>query len=283
MSFDFSSAVAEAKKDIESDALFLLLLGQPGGGKSYAQGTFGVKTLYLYTGAECHGPKSATKSALRKGQTDVIVPVRIDADNSTPDQAYKRLLTILTDIEGIKKLGIKAITLDGATEIEAIIRGTTDYKNIVQNQYKGVESYAGPAVLALFRPILTALRNLRVQLGIHVCMTCILDVTEYAIDGAIASAKPTLAGYNVAMGLIQWFDDRIVVGKMKRGDGSVGYPFQLGSEITRSTQDFKTKEIRKIHHVNIQLSGCDMTSFPEAIPSDLSLLIKYKEAGKFVE
>ncbi len=104
--FDFTKAMKDAQQDLDNKSLFLFLLGSSGNGKSYAQGTFGVKTLYLYTQGESHGPKSA--SVLGK---DNIVPVCIDRDGDkdlTPDEALNRLNSILDNLEGIKEANIQA-------------------------------------------------------------------------------------------------------------------------------------------------------------------------------
>lgn len=283
MPFDFKAAIAASQKDLDNRCLNLLLLGSSGNGKSYAQGTFGVKTLYLYTSKEDHGPASAS-SASPEGN---VQAVRLDVDETgkqlNADETYKRLLTILTDVEGIKQAGFGAISIDSATEIEEVIKSTTDYNRMLEAKYKGVESYAGPLVLSMFRPILAALKTLALNLGIHSCVTCILDVQEYGDDGAILASKPSLAGYNVATGLCQMFADVIVVGKMKRSDGSIGYPFQVGAQVSKSTQDFKTKEVRKTHNFNVRLTGCDMSTFPEAIPSNLAQLIRCKKAKKYAD
>lgn len=282
MSFNFDAAIAAAKKDQENRCLNLLLLGSSGNGKSYAQGTFGVKTLYLYTTKEDHGPASASSAAPDGNVSAVRLDIDEDGKRLSADDTYKRLLTILGDVDGIKKAGFGAVSIDSATEIEELIKGTSEYNAILQAKYKGVESYAGPIVLSMFRHILTALKTLRLELNIHSCMTCILDVQEYGDSGAIVASKPSLAGYNVATGLCQMFADVMVVGKMKRPDNTVGYPFQIGAQVSKSTQDFKTKEVRKTHNFNIRLTGCDMSTFPEAIPANLALLIKCKQAGKFV-
>lgn len=286
MSFNFDAAIAAAKKDQENRCLNLLLLGSSGNGKSYTQGTFGVKTLYLYTTKEDHGPASASSLENVKQFGDNVKPVRLDIDETgkqlSADETYKRLLTILNDLAGIKKAGFGAVAIDSATEIEELIKSTTEYNSLLQAKYKGVESYAGPIVLSMFRPIISALKTLRLELNVHSCMTCILDVQEYGDNGAIVASKPSLAGYNVATGLCQMFADVMVVGKMKRPDGTPGYPFQVGAQVSKSTQDFKTKEVRKTHNFNIRLTGCDMSTFPDAMPSNLSLLIKCKQAGKFV-
>lgn len=280
--FNFDAAIAAAKKDQENRALNLLLLGSSGNGKSRAQGTFGVKTLFLYSSKEDHGAASA--GAAVGGEN--VNAVRIDVDEKgnklSPDDTYKRLLSILTDVEGIKKQGFGAVSIDSATELEEIIKGTSEYAALLQAKYKGVESYAGPLVLSMFRPIIGALKTLRLDSDIHSCMTCILDVVEYGPQGEIAASKPSLAGYNVATGLCQMFGDVMVIGKMNRPDGTVGFPFQVGAQVSKSTKDFATKEVRKTHNFNIRLTGVDMSTFPEAITSNLALLIKCKKAGKFV-
>lgn len=284
--FNFSAAIAASQKDLKNDCLNLIILGSSGNGKSYALGTFGVKTLYLYTTKEDHGPKSATASAERLG-TENVVPIRLDVSDTgealSADATMERLLSILRDVRGIQEQGFGAVAIDGGTELEEVIKNTSEYKALLAAKYKGQESFAGPLVLSAFRPIVAALKTLRNDANVHGAMTVILDVLEYDASGAIVAAKPSLAGYGVATGLCQMFGDIVVVGKVKRPDGTEGYPFQMGALVTRTTKDFQTKEVRKTHNFNIRLTGCDMSTFPEMMASDLSQLIRCKKAKKYVE
>lgn len=287
MSFNFSAAIAASQKDLKNDCLNLIILGSSGNGKSYALGTFGVKTLYLYTTKEDHGPKSAIASAERLGLPDNVVPIRLDVDDDgtslSADATIERLLTILRDVKGIKEQGFGAVAIDGGTELEEVIKSTSEYKALLAAKYKGQESFAGPLVLSAFRPIVAALKTLRNEANVHGALTVILDVLEYDANGAIVAAKPSLAGYNVATGLCQMFGDIIVVGKVKRPDGTEGYPFQMGALVTRTTKDFQTKEVRKTHNFNIRLTGCDMSTFPEMMAPNLAQLIRCKKEKKYVD
>ena len=154
MTFDLAQMIKESESDLKNNQLGLVILGSSGAGKSRMLGTFGVKTLYLYASGEAHGPVSAASGGSE------IVPICLDRAGDkelTADESYARLLAILADDVGLKKLGIKAIALDGATEIENIILGTTKWETTIQAAYKGVKAYAGPVTLAMFRPVMNAL------------------------------------------------------------------------------------------------------------------------------
>ncbi len=275
MSFDFTQAIKEAQTDLTNKSLFLLLLGQSGSGKSYAQGTYGLKTLYLYTQGENHGPASA---ATLGGANAVPVCIdRVGGAVLSPEDSLARLDTILDDITSIKKHGFQAIAIDGATEIEALIRGTAKFKVIsAKNSFE-----EGPATLLVFRGILNKLKKLQRETGIHVCMTCALTVREYGEDNAIIDSTPQLVGFQVATGLVQQFGDVLVVGRMVKNDKSA-HRFQLMAGVNKTTKDFKTKEVTKTFNFSPRITGTDITALPRTLDANLAGIIAIKE-GKAVK
>jgi hypothetical protein len=279
MTFDLASAIAEGNADLKNNHLGLVILGSSGAGKSRMLGTFGVKTLYLYTSGESHGPVSAASGGSE------IVPICLDRAGDkelTADQAYDRLLAVLGDDAGLKKLGIKAVAIDGASEIENIILGTTKWEQAVQIGYKGVKAYAGPVTLAMFRPVMNALTRLQKILGIPYAMTCILNVKELGDGGAIADAEPSLKGYAVAVGIVQQFPDIVVLGQMSK-DGRATPRIQLGADVSRTTKDFNTKEVRKLQNFHPRLTGVNLDNAPETLKPDLSRLVTFKKEGTYVK
>lgn len=282
---DFNKAVQFGLNQIKSSKLALILLGPSGAGKSSICGTLGVRTLFLYSIAEEHGPANAMQFSKNKN----VLPYPYDVNISTgemlsPDLAYKNLLDILKDTEGLKKQKIGAIVVDGATQVETMIQSTTQWSEAVARNYKGNASYAGPITLAMFRPILTSLSTLRKELDIHYVMTGILHVKELGEDGSLLEASPSLAGYNVAEGLIQNFPDVLMIGAMKNPKGILAPRIQLHSSVTKTTSDFKTKEVRKILNCSNRLTGIKMDLAPTTtLPPNLALIAKIKADGKFPE
>lgn len=278
MAFDFAKAVAEAQTDIKNKSLFLMLLGSSGNGKSYAQGTFGVKTLYLYTQGESHGPKSA---AAVGGEN--VVAICLDRETGkelTPDEALKRLHSILDDVDGLKKAGFKALAIDGASEIESLIRGTVKFKALTTTDSGKHNGFAeGPATMAQFRDIMIKLKRLHRELGLHVCMTCILNVKEYAEDGTILDSTPQLSGYAVATGLVQQFDDVMIIGRMTR-KGQIAYRLQLLAGGSKKTTDIVTQQVKKTFNFSPRLTGQDVLSLGETLEANLGALVKLKEGSK---
>ena len=271
MTFNFDKAISDSKKDLVNNKLALILLGASGNGKSYAQGTFGCPTLYLYTSGESHGPKAANTPGGNN-----ILPICIDRDGDTqlkPDDAYKRLLDILGAADKIKALGVGAVTVDGATEIEGLIRETTAFKARAKTTFD-----EGPATLALFRPVINALKQLQRDIGVHYCMTCILNVKDFGDDGSVLESTPSLHGYQVATGLVQQFDDVMVVGRLQRGE-KVGYRLQLLAGVTKTTKDFKTHEVRKTFNFSPRLTGVDITALGATLDADLGKLAALKAGG----
>lgn len=278
MSLDLGAMIKEGQKVLDNKCVSAIILGASGNGKSRACGTFGVKTLYLYTGGETHGPASAALGGSE------ILPIRIDFDKGqvlSPDDSFKRLLDVLGATTQLKALGIGAVAIDGASEIETLICSTSAYKARVAAEYKGNTSFAGPVVLAMFRQILAALQKLQSDLNIHYVITCILNIRELGDNGQIADAEPKLAGYNVATGLIQQFPDVLAIGRVSNGEKEEPL-LQFGAHVHKSSKDFTTKEVRKLHNFNIRVTGVDLSEAPEMIKPNFARLIEFKKAGKYV-
>lgn len=278
MSFNFDDAIKAAKQDTENKSLFLILLGASGNGKSYIQGTFGMPTLYLYGSEESHGPKSA----LREGSTN-IHPICLDrgqkGEELTPDQALETLDSILSDVEGIKKHGYRAITIDSSNVLETLIRSSSAFKlACLTSQGKHNGFAEGPATLTGFRKIITKLRVLQRQLGIHVCVTSKLNISSIADDGLITDSSPDMAGYQVAAALISQFDDVLIIGKMKR-NGQIRYRLQLLAESSKVSKD-ADNNIKRTFNFSPRITGVDILALGSTLDANLAALIDIKKGGK---
>lgn len=275
---NLSALIKQGQERLKNKSLGLILLGPSGSGKSRACGTLGVKTLYLHTSGESHGPASAA------GGGSEILPICIDKDGDkilTPDESYQRLLQILAAKDELKKLGVGAVALDGATELEALIQSTNVWKERLKNEYKGVKAYAGDLTLSMFRPILVALQDLQKELNVHYVLTCILHVREVGENNEILDAAPALYGFQVATGLIQQFADVMVIGQVFDGE-RLRPAFQLGSSVSKATKDQQTKEVRKLANFHCRLTGADLSEAPALMKPDLARLAKVKAEGKYV-
>lgn len=270
MGFNFAKAKADAQADLQSNTLGAMVLGQSGAGKSSLAGTFGVKTLYLYTSGESHGAKAANSLG-----ADNVVPVSVDFEDGkalSADKAYERLLSIL-DSAGSEDF--KAVVVDGATEIEILIRNTAKWKVMCQTD-KGIHNTwaEGKATLAMFRPIIDKLKALQ-RKKIHFAMTCILDVVDVSENGEIKEAKPRLQTYSVAEGVIQQFEDIMVIGRMSKGN-EVAHRIQFLAGVSRDSKDAEG-QIRKSINFNPRISGIPIDRLPNTLKADLSEVIKLKE------
>jgi energy-coupling factor transporter ATP-binding protein EcfA2 len=264
--FDFTKAFSASKGDLDQTALMAVVLGPSGAGKSTLCGTFGVKTLYIYTAGESHGPKAA--SAIKDSE---IVPLRLDDD---PNVAYQDLLQILGDAPK----EFKAVVLDGATEIEQIIRSTQQFRTACLNSSGKHNSFAeGEAVLRMFRPIVMALKDLSKK-GVHSCITCALDVQSMADDGEILESKPRLSTYSVVEGLLQQFPAYFCVGRMVKGEKRA-HRIQFLAGVSRVSKD-QVGSIKKTLNFNPRISG--VLELPNTISADLKEVIKLME-GKGVK
>lgn len=269
--FDFNKAIAEASKASESPLVGAIILGSSGAGKSSLIGTAGVKTLYLYTSGEDHGVKAAKAIA-----GSDIVPLCLDhADDKklTADETYERLLSILASHDQLKSLGVGLVAVDGASELEAIIRGTKAWATSCLSASGKHNAFAEPtATVSMFRPILNGLKDLQRKIGCHFVVTCILDVKSLGINGEIEEASPRLLGYSVAESLVQQFGDVLVVGKMAK-DGVVKYKLQFLTDIVKTSKDDKGNLKRSMNFAP-RVSGHQ--NLPAYLPADLKEVIKLK-------
>jgi len=259
-----------------NDKLFLAIAGCSGAGKSSAAGTSPGKTLYLHTASESHGVSTARASG------GDILAITIDRDKTgkdlSPDEAFKRGLEILKP-EVLKKAGIESVVLDGLTELEKIVRATTKWSNLCLAEKSGKHnSFAeGPSTIALMDEYMKALRAAQEQAGVHVIVTCILDVQAVSDNGAVEMAKPRLSGYAVAEGMLQQFADILVVGRVKDKTGKSGHFFQTGSDVQRVSKDLDGT-VKKFINFSPRLSG--VRDLPAFIKADVKEVIKLKTGAK---
>lgn len=280
MSFDFKTALAEAQKDTDNKALFLLVLGQSGNGKSYLQGTLPGKTLYLYTASEDHGPKAAIAAAKEKNVQAEIFPVRLDLEAGavlSADRTLKRLDEVLDDIAGLKTLGITAVVLDSLFEIEQLIRQSTKFKLSCTTDRGSHNAFAEPgATITQFKNIISKLKKIHAE-GIHIIATLPLVVREMDDKGNIIDSVAKLIGYEVGDKIPQHFADVVVIGKLMDDQGKLSHQLQFKTEVTKVSKDVKTAEVKKQFNYGPRLTGVSTAALPPVMDADLSKVLALKQ------
>lgn len=268
--FNFEAALVQAEKDASSTALEAIILAPSGGGKSTLAGTLGCKTLYLYASGENHGVKAARSV----GGKDVV-PVCFDTARS-PDDALQTLLEILSNNEAVTKHGFGAIVIDGASELETLIRTSQSWKKACATSKGGHNSFEEPkATIAGFRPIITALKDLQRAHGVHFAMTCILDAKDLGPNGEICEAIPRLQGYSVAESLVQQFGDVLVVGRMEK-NGAVKHKIQFATGLTKKSTD-EAGTIKRMLNFAPRIAGLNVGDLPPYLDADLKQVIELKQ------
>ena len=273
MTFDLK---AELKKTSvvkeDTSKLAALILGPSGGGKSTAIGSLGVKTMLLYTRGENHAPAAAKMYGGKN-----IVPIcldYVDGETLNPSQTLKRCMDILGSTEAIKAEGFKAVVIDSATELEAMIKGSQTFINMVGgNDFKKAD-----VAVDMMRAIILKLIDLQREIGIHYVVTCALDVKELSQNGEIIDAQPKLVGYRLAENLVQMFSDVIVVGAMSNGD-DVQHRFQFASGVSKQQKD-KAGGIKKTVNFRPRLTSVDLTKVLEphgTTAADFKILMEMKK------
>lgn len=274
--FDFKRAGEIAKKALETDLLELIILGPQGAGKSYAIGSMGCKTLYLYGTRESHGPKSASAEGY-KNLTPICIdygvwPGETTEREFTDDESLQFLKAILTDYNYLKSEGYKAIAVDGMAVLESLVKGSTEWKERCKstsgkhNSFKETE-----ASQEMIGGIVNLLKAAQREIGCHIVVTGILDVKETDHTGAVIEATPRLGGYGLAEQLNQNFGDIVVVGKMSKG-GVTKYKFQFMTDLTRVSKD-EVGNQKKAMNFSPRLSGLKVDPVLDA---DLAALAKLK-------
>lgn len=271
--FDLSKAIKDGANVLKNQSVGAIILGPSGAGKSTLLGSFGVKTLYLHTTGEAHGAKAASTNG------SDIIPVCIDYSEGkqlTPDEAYTRLSTILDSADQISSAKIGAIVLDGATELEALVRSTKRWEALCKTKDGKHNTFAEtPATCTMIREVIQKLIKLQRDLTVHYAVSCILDVKELGEDGDIMEASPRLQGYAVAETLIQMFPDVLVVGRMSR-DGTAKHKIQFMSDMKKVSKDAKG-QVKKMINFTPRLTGIPVSNLPDYMDASFEDVIKFKK------
>jgi hypothetical protein len=227
------------------------------------------KILYLYGSGEGHGPDAA--ETYGGGNLDALCW----DDGRSPDDAFKFVMAVLKDKEYLKKHKYSGIAIDSATEFEILIRQTSQFKALCMTDKGKHNNFAEPtAVLTLFREVLDALRDLKVTMGIHYLVTCILDVKELADNGEILDSSPQLSTYRVAEGLIQQFPDIFAIGPMSKGE-ETAHRIQFLAGVSKASKD-QLGKIKRTINFHPRITG--VKEMPRSLPADLKEVIKLKGA-----
>jgi hypothetical protein len=272
---DFAKLEKDAIESLKTDLLFVALLGGSGQGKSRACGSLPGKILYIHTSGESHGPISAAAGG------NTVFPIQIDVDTKralSADETYVRLLEILKSREQLEKLGIKSVVLDGATELEQVIRGTKAFKEKCKTSSGGHNAFnEGAATIDLMRPILDELRNLQRDLKVHIVVTCLLDVKNVGDKKEVLEASPKLTSYGVASSVIPQFGDVLMIGRMQEDEGEVQYNFQMGGNVSKVSKEVNGR-VKKMINFSPRISVLNHgVQIPEYIPADFAEILKIKQ------
>jgi hypothetical protein len=272
--FDFDKAAAAIKT---SPVLQLITLAPSGGGKSILAGTSGLKTLYVHGIGENHGYESARISG-----GDLIVPFRWDIDDAgkeikNPDAQYKRLTDVLSATDQLVAAGFGFVVVDSATEVEALIKGTTRFTTLCTHNGKYNNFKESEACLSMFRPILNSLKSLSI-LEIGYNMTLILNVKKMDDLGIILESSPKLYGYGVAEGVIQQFPDIVVVSPIMHPETEeIAHRIYFNAGVSRTQKDMATGVVKKTINFSPRITGVPLQELPEgSMAANLEAVLELK-------
>jgi hypothetical protein len=279
MTFNFAKAKKYAETAMKNPLLEAIVLGASGAGKSYALGTLGVKTLYLYGTRESHGPRTASVPG-----GDNIVPICFDygywgdetAERSfTADESLELLQSILRDYSQLSAEKFGAIVLDGMAVLEATVKESSEWGAKCKtaqgkhNTFKETE-----ASLDLIGRVIGWLKGAQRECGVHIAVTGIIDVKETDTYGGIQEASPRLQGYGLAESINMHFGDIVVIGKMTKL-GISKYKFQFMTDLTKTAKDEHGAQ-KRAFNFSPRLSG---VTAPDTMDADMSALAEFKRQG----
>ena len=274
MSYDFGKMKKDQKALEANPTLMLLLIGPPGGGKSYAAGTTGLDTLFLHGGTERHGADSIKLGCFKK---DVGTITTQSWAGKNADESYKNLVSVLTDPTLPEHFG--AVVLDGLKDLTFdLISGTTMWRDFcLTDKGKHDKWREGAAIAHLMQPIMTGLFALRAA-KVHTITTMVLDVQDLGSTGEVLLGKPLMPTYGVAAALIPQFDDRVVVSyaaPVVKGVEKPDHYFQFKMDVKRATTNLETG-VTKMMLIKPKLSGVSYQALPPLMKADLEFLAKFK-------
>ena len=274
MSIDWK-ALKSQKKLVEP--FFGLILGPSGAGKSTLIGTLQKPTLYLYTSLENHGPIAA--GAVNKN----IIPYCIDRSDKgellSADQAYERTLEVLSDKSIIDN--VKAIAVDGASELDFMIRKTKSFEKYITNE-KGIRNNfkEGESVLFHLKTIIDSMKTLHSQ-GLDCFMTCAALVKNSGEDGSVSEVEPRLTGFGVGTELPRQFGDVLLVSRVNIATESNPEPHSEHVMIFHATVTKMSKDMRgqvmKTANFSPRVAGLLVEELPPIMKADLKLLEAVKK------
>lgn len=254
--------------------LFAVIIGCPTSGKSTLTGTMRLPTLYLHFLTEDHG---ATNAGSIKGSEIHAVDVTvIKADGTTDaDATYNNLLAHIKAPDLADHFG--CIVIDGATELEQVIRKSTLFLNRCKALSGKHNTYAETgAVVDMFKDVVEILKGWHKK-SIHVLFT-LAGMSKQADASELVEITPVLQGYGVALEFLKNFNDVLLVSRITKeledGSTKTGHALLFKGNIVRSSKDIKTGQILKSINFSPRLSGILIEDLPELFKADLSLLLK---------
>jgi len=190
------------------------------------------------------------------------------------DETYQRLLDVLAAHDQLKQLGVKMIAVDGASEMEAVIRSTKQWKDACLTAQGKHNKFSEPeATITMFRPIINGLKDAQRKAGCHFCVTCMLDVKSLGTNGEIEEAQPRLLGFSVAEDLVRQFADVLVVSKLQKDD-KIKYKIQNMTDLSKTSKD-ENGSLKRSMNFSPRLSG--KRDLPPYFEASLKDVIDFKK------
>ncbi len=258
--------------DINTNNLFLCLMGASGSGKSHMIGTYPGKVLYLYGSGESHGPASAAKN----NSNIIAIPWDKTKQNGKPvlldpAKAYGRLIEILSDTEALKGQGIECVAIDSYTNLVNDIKETPMFKQRCLSA-KGVHNAfkEGEALIEMLSKVTRCLQNLSDFHGIDVIVPLDLSIMSTGANGEIIDCKPGLPQFGVAKAVVQQFPDILVLGRV----GPKRTPVLQNYVTPKMVSKDADKQPVKYQEFTVRLKG--VNEIPEELNPDLREILKLK-------
>lgn len=278
--------IKKAFKNKKEDPLFCCLVGPSGSGKSYLIGTLSLPTAYLYLSSEAHGPKAASST------NDNILPICLDMKEEFDNFEDVANIPVGSPLSPEKTLakynhyvnlpwadeGVKALALDGLTDMELVIKNTLAFKAACTNANGKYNKFAESDELIKFiwnlnKPLMAQHRN-----GLHVLVTIAGVVQTLGENGAAETIQPKLSTFGVADQIPRLFGDILLLSRA-RIEGETKHVIVFDGNMERKGKD-AAGNVTKISNFAPRLLGVDTNNLPPMCKADLKKVLEIRSAVK---
>jgi hypothetical protein len=274
-------AVAKAKLNTP-EAVFALLVGPSGFGKSSMIGTLKGTTLFIHTRSEHHGLRAA--AALGGDMLGICIDMKEEIDGSnyddvvigdllSPDQAYDKLVSVLSsDLSGIDNIAV-----DSLSDLDLLLKRTSTFTNMCQTDKGRHNKFAEPeASIKLIRGVVDLLGTHHAR-GKNVVVTLAARVKERDGDGKLESVELILSTYGCAEQIPRLFSEVLLL-DIVEVDEEKRHACVFLAQVKREAKDV-SGTVKKAMSFEPRITGVTRDKLPAFCKADFNKISELKTKG----